>query len=292
VVSALRPEPAPKIPALVVAVDGSVLARRAVAVANRLAQRLQAAVHLVSVVRTTDDVRARRRELANIDVAGSVKRMILVDADPTATILAAVDRLPGAVACLATHGRGRSAACLGSVATAMLARSRDPVVLTCPLVEPTVGEGVLACVDDGPDAAGVIDAAVRWGELLGEPVTAVTVAEAAAGPGCGRPARRFGPGGDVDAFLDGVVRPARADGHRIETLALFDPVSPSAGLYRRLQDRPAALVVAGSGAGTGPAHRVFGTAAGSLVRHSPSPVLVVPGRWAPLTPVDEACASA
>ena len=269
---------------LVVPVDGSRLSRSAAAVAGPLACRLDAELHLLSTVPTADQVEARLSELATIEVAcGRVSRSVAVDPDPAGVIHEAVDRCPGAVACMATHGRGHSAALVGSVATAVVARSRHPVLLVCPLVDRRpAGDGVLACVDDGPDAALVVSWALKWAELLGEAVTVATVAERSDGPIGARPIRRrFGPEGDVDAFLDAVVQPARYEGHRLETLALYDPISPSCGLYGHLREHPATLVVAGSRAPTGLAHLVFGSVAGSLVRHSPSPVLILPASGMP-----------
>jgi nucleotide-binding universal stress UspA family protein len=269
---------------LVVPVDGSRLSRSAAAVAGPLACRLDAELHLLSAVPTADEADGRLSELATIDVpCGRVGRSVAVDPDPAGVIHEAVDRRPGAVACMATHGRGRSAALVGSVATRVVARSRHPVLLVCPLVDRRpAGDGVLACVDDGPDAALVVSWALTWAELLGEAVTVVTVAERAGGPiGATPTRRRFGPEGDVDAFLHAVVQPARHEGHRLETLALYDPISPPCGLYGYLREHPATLVVAGARAPTGLAHLVFGSVAGSLVRHSPSPVLILPASGTP-----------
>jgi nucleotide-binding universal stress UspA family protein len=175
----------------------------------------------------------------------------------------ALDRIPGSVAVMANHGRGRSAAPAGSVAMAVIARSRHPVVLTCPLVESRPGAGVLACVDSGPLAAPVLATAQRWAEQLGETMTAVTVAE---------------PGTDPDGRSPG-------------TLVLHDPIGPACALHQRLSERPASLVVAGARAGSGLARLVLGRVAGALVRHSPSPVLLLPACLAAFEPGEPRCAS-
>jgi nucleotide-binding universal stress UspA family protein len=48
------------------------------------------------------------------------------------------------------------------------------------------------------------------------------------------------------------------------------------GLYRYLVDHPAMLVVTNTRSWTGIRRLVFGSVAATIVRHSPSPVLVVP----------------
>jgi nucleotide-binding universal stress UspA family protein len=254
---------------LVVPTDGSTLSHAAARVGARLASRLDAGLALVSAVPTGDDVAPREQELADLYVdvpPGRVSRSVVVHPDPAAMIHEALDRIPHPVLVMATHGHGRSAAPAGSVAMAVIARGRHPVVVTCPLVEPRVGSGVLACVDQGPQAGLVVATARRWAELLGETVTVVTVAE---------------PDRDAEAVLAAAAGPVRERGPRLEALAIHDPIGPSCGLHQRLREAPASLVVAGSRAGEGLARLVLGRVAGTLVRHSPSPVLLLPPRVAP-----------
>jgi nucleotide-binding universal stress UspA family protein len=120
--------------------------------------------------------------------------------------------------------------------------------------------------------------ALGWARLLGERVTVATVAEPVPEPlRPEKPARRtFGPDGDVEAFLESLVAPWRQRGHEVETLALYDPISPAEGLQAHLMDNPASLVVVSSHARNGPTRIVFGSRAAGIVRLSPSPVLLVP----------------
>jgi hypothetical protein len=101
--------------------------------------------------------------------------------------------------CLATHGRGASAALVGSVATEVLARGHDSLVLVGPLLAAKpVGTGVVACVSGGPETPEVLRAGVAWGGWLDEPVVAAMVAEPLPDPVRDRPAHRlFGPDGFV-----------------------------------------------------------------------------------------------
>lgn len=205
-------------------------------------------------------------------------RTVVVDRDPAGAIHEALRTLDNAVACIATHGRARSAALLGSVAIEVVARGHDPLVLVCPYMEqPRRGAGVVACVDDSPASAPLVAIAVSWAELLGEDRIVLTVAEEVPEPVSGGPIRRrFGPDGDAEGFLAALVEPFRAAGDAVRAVVRYDPVSVWGGLYRYLLDHPAALVVTNTRSRTGLRRLVFGSVAGTIVRHSPSPVLVVP----------------
>lgn len=264
---------------LVVPLDGSAFSWSALPVAARITRRLSADVNLVSAVESEDDVDERDAELAIAALelpCRPVTRTVLVSDDPVTAITMAVGRTGRFVPCMASHGRGRSAALVGSVATRVVARSTVPVVLVCPLVDqPPPRRGVVACVDGSAASAAVIPVAAAWADRLGEPTLVITVAEDAPEPVSGGPIkRRFGPDGDVDAVLATLAHPLRERGRDVETHALYDPISPWSGLYRYLSDSPAHLVVTGSRVRTGVSQAAFGSVAADIVRHSPSPVLM------------------
>ena len=270
-----------RVEVILVPLDGSEFAERALPVATRLALRLDAEIHLLSVVKEEADSAARKEYLDAFRMAClGVHRSVIVSADPAGAIHEELRRLgPSAVACMASHGRGRSAALVGSVATDVVARGHDPLVLVGPFPDDRHrGHGVLVAVDDTPASAALLPVGLDWSRLLREPLTVTTVAEPVPEPL--RPERpfhrRFGPDGDVDEFLDGLVAPLREQGQEVETLALFDPISPAEGLEAHLKEHPASLVVVSSHARTGPTRLVFGSVAAAIVRRSPSPVLVVP----------------
>jgi nucleotide-binding universal stress UspA family protein len=265
--------------ALLVPLDGSDFSRVAVPTAARLAARLGAVIHLLSAVDPPDQLEERERWLARVEIPGRpVHRTVVVDRDPAGAIHEALRKLDNDVACMATHGRARSAAVLGSVAIEVVTRGRDPLILVCShLEQPRRSAGVVACVDDSPASAALVATAVKWAELLGESCIVLTVAEQAPEPVTGGPIRRlFGPDGDAEAYLAALVEPFRAAGHAVETLVVYDPVSVWGGLYRYLVDHPATLVATNTRSWTGLRRLVFGSVAATIVRHSPSPVLVVP----------------
>lgn len=275
--------------------DGSRLANRALPVASQLARRLGADLHLLSAVPAEADAAGRVAQLAGV-LAGrpSVSRSVVVSRDPAGAIHEALRRLEPAVLCMASHGRGRSAGLVGSVATEVVARGHDPVVLVGPASrhwlrppasrwgyrdweEPLDGHGVVAGVDETVAGVALLPTALHWAELLDEPCTVVTVAEQVPEPVRPGPVRRrFGPAGDVEGFLDAVARPFREGGYELNTLAVYDPISPADGLRVYLTGHPALLLAVASHARSGLTRVVFGSVAAAIVRYGVSPVLVVP----------------
>lgn len=264
---------------ILVPLDGSKFSEIALPVAVAFADRLGAEIHLLSAVATEDERATRERDLATIDLPGRrVYRSAVVDLDPAGAIHEALRRLGNAVVCMASHGRSRSAALVGSVATDVVGRGHDPLIVVGPFISGDLkGEGVLLCVDETPGSAALLPIALQWSGLLGETLTVVTVAEPVPPPVReGHLHRRFGPDGDADAFLDSLVAPLRAEGHDVGTLVVYDPVSPREGIHSYLDEHPVGLVVVGSHARRGLARFAFGSVAASIVHHSSSPVLVAP----------------
>ncbi|MCU1373527.1 MAG: hypothetical protein JWO68_813 [Actinomycetia bacterium] len=273
----------PSVEVVLVPLDGSHFATHALPVAADLASSTGAEVHLLAVVEDEGEIDVRSADLA--DAAGSLKhahQAVVVADDVAATVHLALDQLAPAVACMASHGRGRSAALVGSVATEVVRRGRDPLVLVGPEVDPDGypdgrRRGIVACIDESLPSHVVLPVALRWSLLLEEPLVVLTVAEPAPEPVGGGPIRRaFGPDGDVEGYLEGVARPWREEGIAVETVAVFDPIGPAEGVRHHLRAHPARLVVAASRARVGAERAVFGSAAAAIVRRCPAPVLVVP----------------
>ena len=265
--------------ALVIPLDGSDFSRMALPTAARLAARLEAEIQLLSAVESIDEVERRQREIDRVTIPGHVvNRSVVVDRDPARAVHEALRTLGNAVACMATHGRTRSAALVGSVATDVVARGHDPLVLVSPNTEQAPrGSCVVACVDGSPASAALVAIAVRWAELLAERCIVLTIAEDAPEPVTGGPIRRrFGPDGDAEEYLATLVAPFVTAGHAVEAVVRYEPVNVWSGLHRHLLEHPSALVATNTRSRTGLRRLVFGSVAATIVRHSPSPVLVVP----------------
>ena len=274
------------IQAIVLPLDGSEFAERALPVAARLARTLDADVHLFSAVSHPEDVGQREADLDALAARyGRVRSSVVVDADPAGAIRGFVGGLDDAVLCMPSHGRGRSAGVVGSVTSEVIARSQDPLIIVGPRIDdlaPGLGEGVsgsgvVACIDENPVSASVLPVALRWARLLREPTVLVTVAEPVPSPITGVPTHRnFGPQGDVEEYLVSLLAAADPRDVDVTTHVIWDPISPADGLRGYLRERPASLVVVGSRARQGLARVVFGSVATGIVRTSPSPVLVAP----------------
>lgn len=280
-------EHALSVEAILVPLDGSTFSERALPAAAQLAGRLDVDIHLFSVVHDSEGLAQREALLEAIRLPGyRLHRLVVVAEHPADAIHDALRRIPDAVCCMASHGRGRSAALVGSVATELIARQHDPLVLVGPMigdiapwVDPDGARvGIVTCVDDSPGLRWLLPAALGWCDLLNEPALLVTVAEPVPPPLDDRSEqRRFGPPGDVDDFLTWLSAPLLAQGHDVSTQVVWDPVSPASGLRDYLREHPTPLVIAGSHERTGLARVVLGSTSAAIVHQSPAPVLIVPG---------------
>lgn len=104
-----RRVPAPT--SVIVPLDGSRFARRALPVAIHVARMLHADIHLLSAVATANYVEHRQTELAEIPSSPGcrVHRTVLVGLPPADAIHETRRRLQPGLVCMASHGRGPSA---------------------------------------------------------------------------------------------------------------------------------------------------------------------------------------
>jgi nucleotide-binding universal stress UspA family protein len=261
------------------------MSERALPVAVELAARLHADVHVFSAVALESEVPAREAELHDAGAGSAIaSRTVVFDNDPPRALADRLRSLPNPIVCMASHGHGRSAAVLGSVAGAILATSEEPVILVGPRYGDTVPwlddprpTSVVTCVDDTSTSELLVREGLDFADLLGESLLVVTAAEPVPEPIEHTVARRrFGPDGDPAVFLDAVVAPLRTAGASMGTQVLWDPISAADGVRSYLREHPASLVVVGTRARQGVARLVLGSVAANIVRNSPSPVLAAP----------------
>lgn len=262
---------------VLVPLDGSAFAERVLPRAHWLSERLGACLELVTVAETANGAELARNDLAamaGIDLVDAIH--VELAAQPAEAVDQLAARLSPAVICLATHGRGRSAAVLGSVADAVVRSATLPVVAIGPcgfgVCDPQNGP-VIACLDGGDGAAAVVVLAERWAATLGAPLELVTVAEPVPAPERGPVHRHHGRGADPEAWLAEVAATRTSGAVPLSaTRAVYDPVDPVEGLLAALRADHARLLVTATHARTGLARLVFGSVAGRLVHHSPVPV--------------------
>jgi nucleotide-binding universal stress UspA family protein len=258
---------------LIVPVDGSDASWRATDIAVSLARRGDASVELIEVVFDQHDVGEAQARLAarleQHDTSGlTVTTQVRVASESVAQVIGnEIEQHPEVTVVLASHGRGRSAALLGSVTQELLERIFGPVLVVGPHVVLGEFSGPIIATVDGSDASeSVLPLAAAWGiELASEPwVVEVT------SPDSGAPA-------DVteSAYPARLARQlATTSGHSVQFEVLHgrqvhDEVANFASSIS------ASMIVASTRGRTGISRFIIGSTAAAIVRHAPCPVLLV-----------------
>jgi nucleotide-binding universal stress UspA family protein len=128
----------PSTPSVIVPLDGSEQAERALGPAVQLADRMEASLLLMSA---SPDPHAVKEVEEYLDdrvcrLEREARPMLVLDRAAPAAILVAANE-PGALVCMTTHGRGGVLrAALGSVAEAVVRGAAGPVVLVGPHCRP------------------------------------------------------------------------------------------------------------------------------------------------------------
>ncbi len=177
---------------------------------------------------------------------------------------------PGTLVCMASHGRGRSQAMLGSVAEAVLRTVQQPVLM----VGPEAGAGrsleegrLVVCLDGSDDAARALDPARRWSVLLDLPLWLVTVAPA--GAPLDRSQRQ-------DVLESGELAAVAERSGGVEGWEVLHDDDPARALAH-LAAADVALLVMTTHGRTGWQRLALGSVASAAIRVAPVPVLMVPG---------------
>jgi nucleotide-binding universal stress UspA family protein len=258
---------------LIVPVDGSDASWHAVDVAVALARRCDTTVDIVEVVTSADDTaeavarladRAAEHDTTGVEVT---TKAIVAPESVASGIAGEVETHPEVTVVMASHGRGRSAALLGSVAEELLRRVFGPVLLVGPRCELDGFDGPVVVTVDGSSASeSVLPLAAAWAiELRTEPWI-VEVVE---------------PDVQTSADVGQAAYPARlarrltADsGHPVqfEVLRGHDVHDEIVDFADSLH---ASLIVASTHGRTGMSRVVTGSTAAAVVRHARCPVLLV-----------------
>jgi nucleotide-binding universal stress UspA family protein len=248
---------------IVVPLDGSPFAERALPVAAWVAGALGADMHLVEVVPPREGEEACEGAIRYLDSVSRRHRAtgwdVVQDADVGQALSETVAGSPGRLACLATHGRDRSAAVLGSVAASLLARSDRPAVLVGPEGRTVTAEDapVVVAVDGTGRDEALVPVALGWAARLGRRLEIVTVAA------------------DPEGYVESLTARTGRAGVTVASRVIYDPVSVRNGLVPLL-DRTVALVVLGFGRRGSVPRLVLGSHAARVVHDAPVPALVVP----------------
>jgi nucleotide-binding universal stress UspA family protein len=265
---------------VLVPLDGSPFAERALPVAAWIAAGLAIDTHLMEVVPSAvgDEAEGAIRYLDRVARSHHAATWDVVERDDVGIALAeAVAGTPDRLPCLATHGRGRSLP-LGSVAVFLLQHSTRPAVLVGPdaRVVTAADAPIVVAVDGTTRDDVLVPAALGWAARLQRPLEIVTIAEPA--PAGYRAASRFrsarGPA-DPERYVESLAARAGNEGVAVTEHVVYDPVSVRDGLVPFL-DRTAALVVLGTRHRPSLGRMVLGSHAVRIVHDSAVPALVVP----------------
>jgi nucleotide-binding universal stress UspA family protein len=264
---------------VLVPLDGSPFAERALPVAAWLSLALAVDTHLVAVVPSAVGASAEAaiRYLDRVARSQPVAIWNVVERDDIGAALAdAVEGPSSRLPCLATHGRGHSLP-LGSVAVYILEHGGRPIVLVGPGARVAAAQDapIVVAVDGTRSDDVLLPVALGWAARLRRPLEVVTVAEPAP-PGYrdpGRVRRARGPA-RPERYVESLAARAEGRGVAVTGSVVYDPVSVQDGLVSFL-DRTASLVVLGT-RHRGLGRIVLGSDAVRVVHDAAVPALVVP----------------
>lgn len=263
---------------LVVPVDGSPFAERALPVAAWLAQEVGAPIHLIEIAHLDRGTESTVQYVGDLARRRGATWEVIPGHDPGAAIVAATEAERPSLACLATHGRDRSVAVLGSVATSVLDHATDPVVLVGPEARPPSARDapIVTAADGTAHDSVVVGVAADWAASLGLRLVIATVAEPVP-PSFreSRPLHRARGPDDPEGYLAGLAAAVAETGVGVDTRVVYDPISVREGLLR-LVDRTAALLVIGSHRHTRPFRALLGSNVARVVHDLQVPALIVP----------------
>lgn len=267
---------------IIVPLDGSEESAEALAPAAAMARRVGAPMHILALHRQGSDPSSLEATvLDQSDVTGDVVRVVdvrPVEESVAGDIRRLANRWGPSLVVMATHGRGRSAAVLGSVANDVLAHGDQPVMLIGPSFIRgrfrTHGPAIIAA--DGEDDEVLSLAASLLAETDFDPVIANVVSP--------RTSQRLDlvrtgpqpsdvPTDSVDAQRAAHALEAATDRVDIDYDVYHHP-DPAEPLVEQAIVRRAGLVIMTTHARTGLDRLTAGSVMADVVRDAPCPVLV------------------
>lgn len=265
---------------IVIALDGSKFAARAVPVGTTLARRGGAKVRAIAIARNDAELAWAYKhvfEETNLEGLDRADIDFLIDPDP-AKILLEKTAAEGTVLCLATHDRPKPVtALMHAVGSQVLERASHPVIAVGSNASVTSpGDDVVVALDGLDNAEPLLAVAAAAALQFHSRLRIVTVYEPVLSD-VRRPehyTRVHGPPGDPDVYLSAMEQRVSDLGLQgVDTVAIGDPIGPAPGLEQHLADRPALLLVLGGG----DVHRphLHGGVARLVLANATLPVLVV-----------------
>lgn len=257
----------------IVPVDGSTESWRVVDVAVELARRCAGRIEIVEVVfdpSVPSEVERRlateldERSIVDVDVTSTVELSTAGVAD---AIRETVAKSPGSTVMMASRGRGRSAALLGSVAEELLRQLDGPILIVGPQSEVSDFSGPIIVTADGSDTSeAAIPIAAAWSLELGAAAHVVQVVTDG-----GTQTDDDG----VPAYLASLAgRFSTLSGRSAESTVLTGrDIDATVAEYAR--SIGASMIVTSTHGRSGTSRFVLGSTASGFVRCAPCPVLAI-----------------
>jgi nucleotide-binding universal stress UspA family protein len=260
--------------AVLVPLDGSELAEHALNPAQRLADRFGAELHIVAADVQRDEAWWYQGYVDRLhERVGALTPHVTDERTVGRAIVARARQLEPCLVCMATHGRSRSAAIVGSTFAEVASRNTAPLVAVGPRAalgdetsEPP--DHLVVCLDGGPTAERALPLAAAWARRLGWRISIVTAVDPVLLP------REYGF--DPDAYLRDVGRRPEFEGLAVDTHILWGIAYPHISIGQHLDRHPSNLMVVTTHARTGFALAALGSEAARIIHRSPVPVLVQP----------------
>lgn len=273
---------APGYTSVLVPLDGSDLAARALGTARWLADRLGAGVHLVSAATTPGSHDAHREILEGQRARVPGATLHVSEAgDAGASIVALARELDPCLVCMSTHGRSRTAALVGSTTIRVATELAAPLVAVGGRVRAAslTADRVVVTLDGWATTERAIAPAAAWARALGLTLSLVTSADPmlVSQEDGSRHGDHYGPTHDPQTYLGDLAQREDLSDLALDVRVLWSAAAPHVSLGAHLDAHPASLVVATSHIRRRFARLALGSKAAKLIHRSPAPVLVLPG---------------
>lgn len=257
---------------IVVPLDGSDLSATALPIAAKVCRASDAKLNVVSFASENEVDSRRIRVEDQVAVANTVgietTVMIVTPRESIDLELQTIiDGLDKVLVCMTTHGRSRSEALAGSVATSMLQHVKTPILLVGPDCDTDTFEPdghLVVAIDGSRTSETVIPPAVWWAREFDSPLEFITVLE---------PSRGSTMGESVQ-----VERQARAAQKELGKLVNFEVLhgkKPAKVLLERVDSSGVKILAMATHGATGLSRVATGSVTSNVVRHAKCPVMVM-----------------
>jgi nucleotide-binding universal stress UspA family protein len=264
---------------VIVPLDGSDASARALRPGMRLAATCDSPLRVLGVAAGDLEIPSLRQaldaQLAETARAlgGTADASVVVKhaGEPWSAIADELDTAPGSLICMASRGRGRSAAFLGSTADAVVREVTTPVVVLGPVADVDHFElsgSIVVCVDGSRTSESILPIAASWAIAFHMDLHVVTV----------MPRSESTAPDDRDAVVDsgyvhGVAEKLTADVGRSVSFDVLHGDDAAGALVEHARARGAAAIAAATHGHTGLRRVTTGSVTAGLVRTAAQPIL-------------------